>query len=331
MKKLLVSLLIVMAVVPLAAVDEARLHAAYETEIRPYVEANSTTGKLTVSDGTVLSYRALVKPDAHVVVVLVGGHTESYVKYSELLYDFREANISIYALDHRGQGFSTRMLPDPEKDHVSDYNSYIDDLDSFLREVVDPKEDETLLLVGQSFGAAVAAAYAERFPASVDGLIMSSPYVSIKASALAVAFVGMTTLFGGGEKYVPGGGPYVPVAFEDNKETHSKARHERKLQDYVDYPAIRLGFPTNRWIVEIEKLGREIRRNAKDIICPTLVFHAEIDEYVQRRTQNALSAGIQNSKTVLLEGAYHEILIETDSIRDLAFAEIREFVATNFF
>jgi len=331
MKKVLAFMFFSIITINLSAIDEERLDTAYVSEIMPFIEANSSTGKMEVADGTVLSYRMMPKPDARVTMILLGGHAESYAKYSELLYDFRDLNMSIYALDQRGQGFSSRMLPDLEKDHVADYNSYLDDLDSFITSVVKPGAGDLVLLLGHSFGATVAAAYAERYPSSIAGLILSSPTVSSKAGPLAVGFVSILNFFGGAEKYVPGGGPFVAVEFEKNKETHSKARHERKMQDYADFPAIRLGYPTNRWMVQLEKLGREVRRNAGKIICPTLVFQVEFDEYAARRTQEELIAKITNCRSVMLDGAYHEILIETDEIRDRVLGEIREFIELNFF
>ncbi len=326
MKKLTAFVLIVIVVARLAAIDEGELKTAYELEIQPFVESSTSTGQFRVADGAVLSYRAMQKPDARVILILIGGHTESYEKYSELFYDVRNSYLSMYALDQRGQGHSTRMLPDLEKDHIADYNSYLSDLNSFITEIVKPRADDAVFLVGHSFGAAVAAAYTERYPTEVAGLILTSPYLSLKAGPLAVGFIGIIDFFGGGEKYVPGGGPFAAVEFEENKETHSRARHERKMQDYIDFPAIRLGHPTNRWILELEELGREVRRNAAKITCPTIVFQAEFDEYANRATQDRFCANVANIKKIMMMGAYHEILIETDAIRDEVLLEIRNFI-----
>ena len=331
MKNSVTFLLVTIIAIRLAAIDEVKLETAYESEIMPFIEANSASGQFRVADGAVLSYRAMPKPESHGILILLGGHTESYVKYAEFFYDLRDLNMSMYALDQRGQGFSVRMLPDPQKDHVADYNSFLSDLDSFITEVVKPRADDALLLLGHSFGAAVAAAYAERHPGAVAGLILSSPYLSLKAGPLAVGLIRIIDFFGGAEQYVPGGGPFVAVEFEENKETHSRARHERKMRDYVEYPEIRLGHPTNHWILELEKLGKEVRKNAGKITSPTLVLQAEYDEYANRAAQDALSADIAKCKKVMLKGAYHEVLIETDSIRDEALAEIRNFIASNFF
>ena len=331
MKKILILLFLPIIVFQLPAIDEDRLNTAYDTEIRPFIETETSEGRIQMADGAILAYRSMMKPEARVIMVLLGGHTESYVKYAELFYDLRDLNMSLYALDQRGQGFSSRMLPDPEKDHIDDYNSYIDDLDSFITGVVKPGEDEMVLLLGHSFGAAVAAAYAQRYPESVAGLILSSPYISSKAGPLAMLFLRIIDFFGGAQEYVPGGGPFTTVGFEANKETHSRARHERKMEDYAEYPQIRLGHPTNRWMLETERLGREVRKNAGKISCPVLVFQAGHDEYARRRTQDRFIAGVVNCRSVMLDDAYHEILIETDAIRDTVLKEIRDFIEPYLF
>ena len=333
-KSLIVLLMAALAIAPAAhifAVDEEELNTMHESDIIPYIESNSETGRLEVADGTVLAYLKIIKPDAKATVVLLGGHSESYVKYSELLYDVRNYDVSIYALDQRGQGFSSRALPDREKDYVADYNSYITDLEEFLLEVVKPKSDEKVVFLAHSIGAATAAAYAEMHPGEVAGLVLSSPYLTQKAGPFVVGLLGILDFFGGGKSYVPGGKPFVSVAFEDNKETHSRVRHERKFQDYVDFPEIRLGHPTNHWILEIEKLGKEVVKNAGAIDCPVLVLLAETDEYAARSTQNAFCANVEDCRSVVLTGSYHELLIETDEIRNEVLEEIRSFFDGHFF
>ena len=137
--------------------------------------------------------------------------------------------LSIYALDQRGQGFSSRMLPDREKDYVDDYHRYVTDLEQFIADVVCPSTDARVILLGHSFGGAVAAAYAEKHPSPLTGLILSSPYLGSKAGPFAMFILQTLDFFGMGKEYVPGRGPFHIVPFEKNKETHSRVRHERKM------------------------------------------------------------------------------------------------------
>ena len=103
-----------------------------------------------------------------------------------------------------------------------------------------------------------------------------------------------------------------------------------KMQDYADYPEIRLRYPTNHWMVETERMGRDVVKNAKLISCPLLVFQAEDDRYADTAAQDKFCEAVPHSKKVLFLGAYHEVLLERDSIRNFAVAAIRDFVQHNF-
>jgi lysophospholipase len=313
----------------LCAVNEETFSQAYASSIAPYVKDNAAAGEIRMDDGATLRYQCIRNPHEKGVVVLLGGHSESYVKYAELIYDLRDLGITLYALDLRGQGFSTRMLPDREKDYISVYDRYLTDLKAFMKSVVRSRPDEKILLLGHSLGAAVAAAYVERNPGDIGGLVLSSPYLGSKAGALALLMLKTLDIFGRGTDYVPGGGPFKFNAFEQNVETHSRVRHARKMQDYMDNPEIRLGYPTNHWMVETERMGRDVIRNASSISCPTLVLQAEDDRYADGGAQDKFCAAVAHSKKILFLGSYHEILLESDSIRNFALDAIRNFIQHN--
>jgi len=326
MKKILALIYCAAAVAFLSAVEENTLQTEYQRTIVPHIEENGEIGKIQMQDEAVLQYLQINNNDRTTALVFLGGHTESYVKYYELFYDIRDIGATIYALDLRGQGFSDRMLPDREKDHIDSYEIYIQDLNHFMKEVVAAGNHARVIILGCSLGGAVAAGYAEQYPDTISGLILSSPYLSTTANSFVMFFLRVLNFFGAGKKYVPGGGPYEPVPFEENKETHSRERHERKLKDYEENPSLRLGYPTIRWMVETEKMGRKVRKNAKLITSPILVFQAEYDEYADHADQNKFCSAAGNCTKIFLEDAYHELLIERDSTRDKVLMHIRDFI-----
>lgn len=63
---------------------------------------------------------------------------ESYVKYAELAYDLFHSGFDVLIIDHRGQGRSGRMLSDPHRGHVDNFNDYVDDLTAFWQQEVLP-------------------------------------------------------------------------------------------------------------------------------------------------------------------------------------------------
>ena len=329
MKRLMILLMAICIASRLSAVSEDSFDQTYASAIARYIKENAVTGEIRLDDNAVLRYQTIKSPTEKGILVILGGHTESYVKYAEFIYDLRDLGITFYALDQRGQGFSTRMLPDREKDFIPDYGTYLADLKAFMTSVLHPGTNEKVLLLGHSLGGAVAADYAERYPNEISGLILSSPYLGSTAGPLALLMVRTLDFFGLGKEYIPGGGPFSFAAFEKNLETHSRVRHARKMQDYRDFPTIRLGSVTNHWVEETERMAREVIRNAKSISCPTLVLQAEDDHWANSKAQDEFCGNLARSQKLVFMGAYHEVLFETDSIREVALASIRTFLQRN--
>ena len=68
-------------------------------------------------------------------VLLLHGRTECIEKYYETVEDLRERGFGVLTFDWRGQGGSDRMLKDPRKGHVENFNQYLIDLETVLTEL----------------------------------------------------------------------------------------------------------------------------------------------------------------------------------------------------
>lgn len=327
MRMIIMSVLLLLPVHFAGAIPEADLLIDYTRTIIPYMNGAGRTGSFVGTGGVTLRYIAIEKDGERAALVLLGGHTESYVKYAELFYDLRDLPVSIYALDQRCQGFSDRLLADREKDHVESWKDYIADVKLFMDGVVKTRPHRKLLVLGHSLGGAVAAVYLAAHPGDFDGAILSAPVVRTTFGVIGTAIVGLMNFFGGGRAYVPGGGPYAETPFDKNKETHSTARHQRKLLDYREHPEIRLGSPTVRWAVELGRLSDAAQAGAASITVPVLVLKASEDVYADGVGIDEFCRKLPKGRKVAFEGARHEILIERDEIRDRALAEIRGFLA----
>jgi lysophospholipase len=317
--------LIVSSPLLLHAIGEASFAKDWKEKVAPYMAERAIYGDLAGNESVRLRWLAIEEPAPRAAIVLVGGHAESFYKYAELFYDLRDLGLSIYALDPRGQGASQHLLPDSEKSHVESWRSYLADLKLFLDTVVKARTQSRLIGIGHSLGGGIMAAYLERFPDDFDSAILSGPLVGHRMSGVALALLGLLDAFGG-RLYMPGGGPFAFAPFETNKETHSKARHERKFQDYVDHPEIRMGHPTVHWMNETRRMASRIQAEADTIAAALLVFQAAEDAYIDVRAIETFCAKVKSCRRILLEGARHEVFIETDAIRDRVLAETRAFI-----
>jgi lysophospholipase len=56
------------------------------------------------------------------------------------------------------------------------------------------------------------------------------------------------------------------------------------------------------------------------------VLQAGRDEYADARAQDVFCANTRNCEKVVIAGAFHEILIERNEMRDVALSAIRSFI-----
>jgi lysophospholipase len=255
-------------------------------------------------------------------IVLSGGRTEAIEKYFEVIDDFLERGFVVLAHDWRGQGLSHRALGDPLKGHADGAKPFLDDfrilLDTYAARLPKP-----WVAVGHSMGGCLTLLAMAGGEHRFAGAIFSAPMLGVNTGGRSLAtarmLVGLSKLFGRAKRYVlnDAGKPFDD-AFDSNVLTHDRRRFARACAQLAAEPKLALGGPTWGWLDFALKATAELARPERlsHITVPVIILSAEHDKLVDNAAQQAAARHLPQGKFINVPGAYHEILMETDPMRN---------------
>lgn len=309
---------------PYQLTTEAEVPALHRQTLPAFWREHAVEGEFKGKDGVSIRYAALRQAKVDRAILIVNGRVESYLKYQELAWDLWRQGYSLYLIDHRGQGLSGRLLADPEKGYVADFDDYVLDLKQFHDEIVLADKPAKLFLLAHSMGGAISARYLERWPNDIEAAVLSSPMMGINLGGLSkwlakglAATMDQVGSWWGEPPYGPGQGGYVAHGFADNGLSHSEARYQAFRQLYERQPQIQLGGVTAHWIRESIKAGDAAIAEAARIQTPLLLIQAGEDDIVDNAAQErfCLETRCAGDKPLRIEGGWHELFIEADAQR----------------
>lgn len=261
-------------------------------------------------------------------VLLLNGRTEFIEKYFEPVAELRARGFAVWTMDWRGQGLSSRLLPDPLLHHAERFDDLLDDADRVLDRLVLPGLAGPLVLMGHSMGGHLGARLLARRPAAFDRAILCAPMIGFLRGGpvvqrLARLLAHVTCRWPAqAERLAPGArrDSRRDVAFEGNRLTGCPDRYAAHKALLHVMPDVALGGVTWGWIraalnsVAVLGLPASMRR----ITMPVLVALAGDDTVVDNHAMRRFAAGLPLATLVEFPGARHELLRESDTHR-LAF------------
>jgi len=254
-------------------------------------------------------------------VVLSTGRTEPIEKYFETIDDLTSRGLVVVVHEWRGQGLSHRELPDRLAGHANGYKSFLADYHALLA-AFRTRLPKPWYAVGHSMGGCLTLlALAHGEAKEFAGCILSAPMLGIRTGgvplAIARAMAGFHVLTGRGGAYARPAGP--AATFETNILTHDRARWTRNEAQVAAHPILALAGPTWGWLDFAFRATAFLSRaeNLKSVTTPVVICSAEQDKLVDNDAQRAVAQRLPMGEFVSVPGAYHEILMETDTMRNI--------------
>lgn len=258
-------------------------------------------------------------------VCIVQGRAEFIEKYFEVIADLRRRGFAVATFDLRGQGGSERMLSNPRKGHVMAFTEYDRDLAIFIDDVVKPVLPGPLIGLGHSLGGNILLRNAQDEESPFARMVLLAPMVAIHNSMIGVslpvarAYANIACLSGFAGTYVRGGGDELDdfKNFETNRLTADHVRWARNKAIIDAAPELALGSPTVGWLrAALRSTAMLSRPDYPKYVCvPMILFAAGADKVVSSQAIEDFAVDLKFGAHILMPGSRHEILQETDAVR----------------
>jgi lysophospholipase len=299
----------------------------------------AVTGQIRTPDGVALRFARWDSPadgkgDVKGTVCVFTGRSEYIEKYFETVRDLRQRGFAVAVMDWRGQGHSSRQLPDPRKGHVANFQDFEIDVETFMRRVVLPACPPPYYALAHSMGGAVMLRVAHSGRRWFERMVLAAPLIDLPQprSSWPLRLM-MRTLrrTGFGDSYVPGSNVdrTRALGFPGNPLTSDPERYARNATLLEQDPTLGIGSPTVAWLDAAfdTMVGFRTADYAAHIDTPVLMVAAGGDSVVSVAAIKDFAARLPAGSHLVIEGARHEILQEADLHRAQFWAAFDAFVS----
>ncbi len=250
------------------------------------------------------------------LAIVCPGRTEFIEKYFEVARDLHARGFAVVIFDWPGQGLSERPLKNPLAGHIRSYGWYVEALRKGL-DRIERRAPGKRVLVAHSMGGAIALEALRTGALKVEAAAFSSPMWGIPIWFFQRWYGHTMRALGFGAMQARP--PQPDETFENNQLTHDETRWRLYRRLVEAEPKLALGEPTIAWVVASLNVFRGFfapgaLERVRDL--PTLIALASEETVVKKAAQRKLARRFAHAKLINVQGAGHEILMETDERRD---------------
>lgn len=267
-----------------------------------------TSGTLS-NAGLNLFFRAW-RPDATPVgvVVIVPGfnsHSGYYLWVAEQLV---ARGLAVYAIDLRGRGKS-----DGERFYVEHFADYVSDVHALVTHARSREPGLPIFVLGHSAGGVVSCMYALGHQAELTGLICESFAFKVPAPDFALAvFKGIAHV--------------APHAHLLRLKNEDFSRDASVVAAMNADPLIEKETQPTQTLAEMVRADEHLEKSFGQMRLPVMILHGTLDKATKPSGSQQFydTVGSRDKTLKLYEGAYHDLLNDTD--KALVMADITGWV-----
>lgn len=286
---------------------------------------------LTTSDGVRIRMGAWNMKAERGTVLLLPGRSEYVEKYGRAAADLARRGFATVSIDWRGQGLADRLQPNPALGHVGRFPDYQRDIAAVMEQVKALGLPRPFFLLAHSMGGCIGLrSLHDGLP--VDAVAFTAPMWGIQMApalrpvAWTLSSVSRPLRFS--HRFAPGQVPepyVIRVTFEENHLTRDEEMFEWMRAHVTSDQRLGLGGASLQWLnAALLEMRTLARRPPPDL--PALTYLGTREAVVDPANIYDRMAAWPGGRLEIIEGAEHEIMMETPTIRDRFFDDI----ATHF-
>lgn len=234
--------------------------------------------------------------ETHATVLMVHGYGEHCGRYQNPVAALWPRGFELFGFDYRGHGQAGGR-----RGHVDHFAEYLDDLDRAL-ELARARGKRPVFLLGHSLGGLISARYVIERGKDLAGLVLSSPFLGLKAKLPALKLaVGRTA-----SKWMP------RLTLKNDLDLSALSRDPAVGEAYArDRFVHRVA--TARWFTETSAAQDRCLHEAAAITLPVLVYAGDADAIADTAATRAVFDRIASKDKTLkvYPGGYHELMNDT--------------------
>ncbi len=233
----------------------------------------------------------LPEKDTKAYICLIHGLGEHSGRYEGMANRFIQEGYGVVGFDLRGHGRSAG-----KKGDTPSFDAYMQDIDSFRKEVNHRYSPQNEFLYGHSLGGLLLLNYLIRRKPTVKGAISSAAGLrtSLTQQRLKLIFV---NTFG---KIFPS--LSIPTGLDARMLSHDPAVVERYQKDHLVH-----GVVTLRMALATLPAIDTVFDQANKIMVPLLILHGSADQLSYPGGSQELSRKVADNEFHLFEGLFHEL------------------------
>lgn len=281
---------------------------------------------------------ALLEPQNPRGTILIAPGRREFIekKHAELGDAFLQRGFRIVFFEWRGQGLSDRFLSGlkRQRDYITDFSIYLDDLSSLYAKIVQPFQTGPLFLCGHSMGSHLLLRWiVERQPRNTAGAILTAPMLALASSPAHTIARGMTWMsmhLGHGSDYAPGQHDYAVQdrTFANNPLTQDEERFALMEKYFAAYPDMTVGGVSWAWLDAALKSMHLMQHRAyfERMNVPVLTISGSKDRVTPPHELSRTLKRIRGAQNQIVPFALHDIMNELDIYRLQAWQHIDKFL-----